>query len=294
MKNSVLILGSNGRFGRNAAEAFESAGWKVTRFNRATDDLQAAAQGKDVIVHSWNPLYPDWAKQVPALTKQVVAAAKTSGATVLIPGNVYIYGAQSDGNWTDSAPTNAQNPMGKIRIQMEATFRDAKIPTIILRSGDYIDIEASGNWFDKIIAAKASKGILSYPGELDADRNWAFLPDIAKAAVQLCEMRADLEPFQQVLYPGLNFSAIQLAQTAQLISIGKIRLKKFAWWPIRLLQPFWAMARSLNEMSYLWSLPHRLDGTTLARLLPNHKPQTLAQVLPQTGLFDVNPNQTMG
>ncbi|SNT34623.1 hypothetical protein [Antarctobacter heliothermus] len=59
MVGTVLILGGNGRFGRNAAEAFWNAGWRIRLFDRAEDDLAQAAQGADVIVNGWNPAYPD-------------------------------------------------------------------------------------------------------------------------------------------------------------------------------------------------------------------------------------------
>lgn len=95
MTQTALILGPTGRFGRNMALAFENAGWAVKRFDRKTDTLNSAAMGADVIVHGWNPTYDRWAKDVPVLTKKVIAAAKVSGATVLIPGNVYVYGADA-------------------------------------------------------------------------------------------------------------------------------------------------------------------------------------------------------
>jgi NAD(P)-dependent dehydrogenase (short-subunit alcohol dehydrogenase family) len=45
MQNTALILGSTGRFGRAAAEAFWNAGWRVRTFDRRSDDLPEAARG---------------------------------------------------------------------------------------------------------------------------------------------------------------------------------------------------------------------------------------------------------
>ncbi|MCP4818375.1 MAG: epimerase, partial [Shimia sp.] len=45
MTKTVLILGANGRFGRNAAIAFENAGWTVRRFDRSKDTLRQAVHG---------------------------------------------------------------------------------------------------------------------------------------------------------------------------------------------------------------------------------------------------------
>ncbi len=95
MTGSVLVLGGSGRFGRHASEAFWNAGWRVTQYDRARGDLTAAARGNDVIVNGWNPPYDRWADTVPALTAQVIAAARTSGATVIVPGNVYVFGEEA-------------------------------------------------------------------------------------------------------------------------------------------------------------------------------------------------------
>ena len=72
MSQTVLILGASGRFGRNAADAFWNAGWNVRLFDRTTDTLMQATKGVDVIVNGWNPPYPDWAEQVPSLTRDVI------------------------------------------------------------------------------------------------------------------------------------------------------------------------------------------------------------------------------
>ena len=93
MSHNVLILGASGRFGRHAAEAFWNAGWRV--------------------------------REVPRLTARVIAAAQASGATVLIPGNVYGYGAGSGPLIDETTPKAATNPLGRIRNEMEAAYRNA-------------------------------------------------------------------------------------------------------------------------------------------------------------------------
>ena len=164
MTQTALILGPTGRFGRNMALAFENAGWAVRRFDRKTDEINAAAQGADVIVNGWHPSYERWAKEVPVLTKRVIDAAKRSGATVLIPGNVYVYGKDAPAVWSEDTPHNATNPLGRIRTEMEATFKASGVRTIILRGGDFLDTEPSGNWFDMIIVKNLSKGKFAFQG----------------------------------------------------------------------------------------------------------------------------------
>ena len=212
MKGTVLILGSTGRFGRNTAEAFWNAGWQVRTFQRGKDDLAEAARGVDVIVNCWNPSYEHWAKLVPTMTETVIEASRISGATVVIPGNVYVFGAGSPSVLDEATPHAATNPLGRIRINMEAAYRDAGVRTIVLRAGDYLDTQPSGNWFDRVIAQKVEKGRLAYPGQSDIPHAWAYLPDLAAAAVALCDKRDQLEHFQEVAFPGYTLSGQQLAQ----------------------------------------------------------------------------------
>lgn len=265
----VLILGASGRFGRSAAEAFWNAGWRVSILDRSTGDLDAAAQGMDVIVNGWNPPYPDWGAAVPKLTQAVIKAAKSSGATVLLPGNVYVFGETAQPCLDEHAPHRAQNPLGKIRIEMEAAYRAAQIPVILIRAGDFLDTEASGNWFDKVIARPVCKGRLSYPGPVDVPHAWAFLPDLARAAVALCDMRAALPVFADIPFPGYTLTGQELADLCTLAMDQPVKATQMTWLPIQLARPFWPVSKHLLEMKYLWQKPHHLDASKFNSLLPN-------------------------
>lgn len=268
MMGTVLILGGNGRFGRNAAEAFWNAGWQVRLFDRATDDLMQAAQGVEVIVNGWNPVYTEWAEQVPALTGKVIAAARAVGATVIQPGNVYVFGKDAPESFGPQTPPAAQNPLGRVRIQMEQSYRCSDVQVIVLRAGDFLDTAASGNWFDLQMAPSLKKGVLTYPGDPDVPHAWAFLPDMARAAVALAENRAHLPRYADIPFPGYTLTGRELARTCGKVLGRKIAVKRMAWWPLHIASPFWAMGRKLLEMRYLWSKPHHLTKAEFRAALP--------------------------
>lgn len=270
MTQTALILGSTGRFGRQAAEAFWNAGWRVRLFNRG-EDLVAAANGVDVIVNGWNPPYPRWQADLPGLTAQVIAAAKASGATVFIPGNVYVYGADAPERFAPDTPHGATNPLGQCRIEMETAYREAGIPVILLRAGDFIDTEPSGNWFDAIMVKPLAKGRLTYPGPGDRAHAWAYLPDVARAAVMLCNARDALPRFADLAFPGFTLTGHDLADAIGRARGHPVRFRAMSWLPIRLIAPFWATGRGLLEMRYLWQKPHHLDGTAFAEVLPEFR-----------------------
>ncbi|MBN9888696.1 epimerase [Salipiger abyssi] len=270
MTGTVLILGGRGRFGRHAAEAFWNAGWRVTLFRRG-GDLISAAQGTDLIVNGWNPPYPRWAADLPGQTEQVIAAARASGATILQAANLYVYGAGSPELLRADTPHRAQNPLGRLRIETEALLRDSGLPVILLRAGDFLDTCASGNWFDRVIAASLGNDVLTYPGDPDVAHAWAFLPDLARAAVQIAERRERLPRFTDMPFPGMTLSGAEMAaQLSQMLG-QELRVRRMSWLPLHLARPAWPLARRLLEMRYLWSMPHRLDPAPFRALCPEFR-----------------------
>jgi len=279
MTHTVLIAGASGHFGSAAATAFADAGWQVRRYQRGSD-MAAAAQGADVIVNALNPpKYNNWAQHIPAITAQVIAAARASGARVVVPGNVYVYGSLG-GVWGPDTPHAPSTRKGKIRAEMEATYRASGIRTLILRGGDYIDLAQTGTLFS-MMTAKAAQGRLTRFGRADALHAYAPVADMARAAAALCDL-PNLPDFADIPYAGQAFSVNDLA--AELArQLGKpVKISAFPWWAMRLAAPFWELARELLEMRYLSDVPHELDAKPLAALLPDFRGQTLAQIVAQT------------
>ena len=280
MTQTVLILGATGRFGRNAAVQFEQAGWTVRRFDRTRGDLAASAQGADVIVNAWNLPYTEWA-QTPDLHRDVQNVASQTGATVILPGNVYVFGETTPGPWSQDVAQRAQNALGRVRIEIEASYRASGVRTIILRAGDFLDTAASGNWFDQIMVKNLSKGVFTYPGDPSIPHAWAFLPDLCRATVELAEMRNDLPRFSDIPFPGYTLSGSEMFASVDRVTAQKLRLKRMSWVPLQLARPFWRMAGRFIEMRYLWNTPHSLDATRFSALLPGFRATPLDKAMAQ-------------
>jgi nucleoside-diphosphate-sugar epimerase len=291
MTQSVLILGATGRLGRHAVTAFSKAGWQVRTFDRNTDTLEEKSRGADVIVNGWNPVYTRWQRDVPKLTDRVIAAARHSGATVIVPGNVYVFGAAAPAILCADTPHHARNPLGHIRIAMEQAYRRAGVKTIVLRAGDFLDTQASGSWFDMILTKQLASGIFTYPGALDVPHAWAFLPDLARAMVTLAQKRDTLADFTDLPFPGYTVSGLEMQAVLEQITGQDLNLKKMNWLPIKLAAPVWKMGRALLEMQYLWSRPHQLDGAQFAALLPGFEPTPLSRALAHSLRCNINPDQ---
>jgi len=281
MQKKVLVLGANGKFGRHASEAFWNAGWTVRLFDRSCDSLMAMADGADIIVAAWNPPYHLWKTELPRLHAEIQAAARVTGAAVLLPANVYVFGPGAPKPWTEFTEHTAQNPLGRVRADLEQSYRDSGVQTIVLRAGDFIDTEASGGWFDKILMSRVGRGKLLYPGDVTAPHAWAFLPDLARAAELLARRKPTLAQFEEVIFPGYALTGRKIAMYLSGIVNRHIEAQTMAWFPLRLAAPFWPMARGLIEMRYLWDLPHSLQSDRLETLCPDYRDTPVEEALAQ-------------
>lgn len=293
---TVLILGARGRFGDAAAEAFLHAGWQVLAQQRPrpagtgasaarpglqalnlplhdTAALAAAAAGASVVVHAVNPVYTRWpAEAMPAL-RQGMAVARALGARLMLPGNVYAYGQALPALLQETTPIAPDTRHGRIRAEMEAALQaDPALRSTVVRAGDFFG-HGQGSWLDLVIARHLARGRITYPGPLELPHAWAWLPALARAFVAVAE-RSDAAPAFETLHfaghtaTGHEFVAA-LQQAAEALGVrpgpGGWRVGGFPWPLIRAAGLVWPMGRALAQMSYLWRVPHALDGSRLAQ-----------------------------
>jgi nucleoside-diphosphate-sugar epimerase len=279
MTQTVLILGGTGKIGRHSSAAFEKAGWQVRLFDRRTDDMARVAEGCDVIVNGLNPPnYHNWQALIPEITAQVVDAARHSGATVILPGNVYHFGDEP-GTWSERTPPNPVSRKGKIRLVMESTYADSGVQTIVLRAGNFIDPDRRGCIMSEIYLRDIARGRITLPGPAETRQAMCYLPDWARAAVALAEKRHELSRFEDIPFPGHTLSAYDIKSELERITGRSLRYKRFPWWALKLTGPVWELAREMNEMRYLWETDHALSDTRLRKLLPQFQATPLSYVL---------------
>ena len=273
MTGTVLILGANGRFGRHAETAFQAAGWTVRRYDRRTDTPETAAPGSDVVVNGMNPPdYRDWDREVPRITALSIAAARASGATLIVPGNVYNFGSQP-APWGPETPHAPITGKGSVRSEMERAYRaateDHGLRVVILRAGDFIDDLPEGTWLGEGILRDLKRGRVAYPGRTDTPHAWAYLPDLARAAVALAEKRQTLPAYADIPFPGHTLTGAALADAIETAAGRPLKRVRFPWWMLRLLSPVSPAASGMREMRYLWDTPHSLDDTAFRAVLPD-------------------------
>ena len=282
MSKSVLILGASGKIGRHSAQAFEAAGWSVKRYDRQKGDMTKAAENCDVIVNGLNPPnYHDWKTIIPQITSEVIHAARCSGATVLLPGNVYHFGDQS-GVWSEATPAKPVSRKGKIRLTMEQDYALSGVQTIVLRAGNFIDPERQGCVMSQIYLRDIRRGRITLPGPAETQQAMCYLPDWSRAAVALAEKRDTLSQFEDVPFAGHTLNALDIKSGIEGILNREIRFARFPWWVFTVTAPFWELAREMKEMRYLWNTDHALSDVRLTQILKGFEVTSLDKVLRST------------
>ena len=291
MPSTVLILGAAGRIGQVLASAFADAGWNVLAQARkplpaalaghqrvrpvrcdATDlaALSAAAQGATVIVNALNPLYTEWARLAQPLADAALAAARASGALLMLPGNVYNFGRELPPLLTPATAERGDTPKARIRIELEARLGAAAhdgVDSVVIRAGDFFGGPGTGTWFDMAMASKLDKGRFVYPGNPDVAHAWAYLPDLAQVFVRVAAQRAQLRGHHRLHFAGHTLTGNSLKAATEVVVGRSLRTGNLPWGVIRLLAPFKPMWRELLVMRYLWERPHGLDDAELRSLI---------------------------
>ena len=172
------------------------------------DAVVEAAAGADVVLHALNVPYSQWTKSAMPMLETAIAAAKSAGATLLFPGNVYGYGKSMPPELDEATPMEPSSRKGSLRVALEARLRQATdeegLRAVILRAGDFYGGAGRGSWFDLVIARDVPLNIVRYPGPLDVVHSWAYLPDLAQAFVKLAEARAGLPAFAASASPAMR------------------------------------------------------------------------------------------
>lgn len=280
MDRIALVLGASGSFGSAVAAELERQGWQVRRWKRGTD-MTSAALGGQLIVNGLNPPhYHNWAEIIPQITTDVLAAAKASGATVLVPGNVYPFGREP-APWTSKTPHRPVARKGAIRAEMERRYRsaaeagDAKV--ILLRAGDFLGVNPAFA-INQVTLRNVAKGKVSALGNPEVIRAHAYLPDLARAAAALVA-RDDLPAYLDLPFSGHSFSVNTLAADIRRLTGKQMQVSTFPTWIFGLLSPVWELVRELREMLYLFNHPHWMEDAELRQWLPAFSPTQWDHVL---------------
>ena len=286
----ILILGAKGRFGRHALQAALCAGHEVIAFARSwvgpsthpklthasgnahdPEAIVSAGQGADVVLNALNPQYEAWARDLLPLTHSVLEACERLNIPQLAVGNLYAYGKYMPARLATDTRKAPSNPLAQVRYAADQAMAKSSVPTLLFRGGDFLEGQETGNWYDTHMTRDVVKGRFAYPGPTDQPHAFAYLPDMAQAAVELMPHVSGLRGFEEVLFPGYTLTGAELCEhTAQ--ALGQpLKMTGFPWLILRAMSLASPRMRGVVAMSYLWRRPHEVDGSAFDSLLPSFR-----------------------
>jgi nucleoside-diphosphate-sugar epimerase len=310
-RKTALIIGATGSFGAHAAFALIKHGWRVRALARdpvgaaerlgartpidwvkgdAMDEASVVAAADDVqlIVHAANPPgYRNWKGTVLPMAQSAIAAAKASGARLVVPGNVYNFAPDAGAQIAEDAPQAPVTRKGAIRVELERRLRAASengVKVLILRAGDFFGPEAPNSAFGWLTQrAKGRVTAVYRPGDTAVRHAFAYMPDLAETLARLVEHEDRLAAYEVFHFRGQWLGGAELSETIRRVTRQpKLPVRTFPWIVVWLAAPFNETFRELLEMRYLWQKPIGLDNAKLTAFLGAEPHTPLDQALRAT------------
>ena len=315
---TALIIGATGSFGTHAAQALLKHGWAIQALARNPEaaaeaagprtpiawiggdamnraDMIAAAKGVQLVVHAANPAgYHNWKGLVVPMAENAIAAARASGARLVLPGNVYNFAPDAGADIAEDAPQATVTRKGAIRVEVERRLRraaDSGVKVLILRAGDFFGPAAPNSALSWLTTRRGARLTGVYqPGSPEVGHAFAYLPDLAETLARLADSEDRLSGFETFHFRGHWLArGDDLGRAIRRVT-GQPRLpiKGFPWPMIWALGPFVELFRELWEMRYLWRRPIGLANDKLIAFLDSepHTPldAALAATLADMGM----------
>ena len=313
-KGTALVLGATGGIGGETGAALLRHGWTVVAMARGpveaakrkaagaladarwvsgdamqAADVRRAAEGAQAIVHAVNPpSYRNWGGLVLPMIDNTVAAARTTGARVVLPGTVYNYGPDAFPVLGEGSPQHPATRKGRIRVELERRLEAgsrAGAPALIVRFGDFFGPARGGSWFSQGLVKPGRRlAAITYPGRRGIGHAWAYLPDAGETIARLLDRSDELEPFARFHVAGLwDADGTEMVRAiAHGVGRPDTKVRALPWPLVGLAGLFGETPREIYEMRYLWLTPLQLDNSRLVAFLSEEPRTPLADALRTT------------
>ncbi|MCF3106927.1 NAD-dependent epimerase/dehydratase family protein [Streptomyces roseoverticillatus] len=234
----------------------------------ATDRRQLieASQGAAAIYSCAAPPYHRWAAEWPPLASSLCAAAEATGAVLVMLGNLYGYGPV-DGPMTEGLPLAATGPKGRVRAAVWEQARDlheqGRIKAVEVRASDFFGpgVTDGGHLAARVMPPLLRGKPVSALGDPDAPHSWTYLPDVARALVEVAnEERAWGRAWHVPTEPALSVREMTDRLAAQ-AGTGPVAVRRLSPAVLAVGSLFSPMIRELKEVRYQFDRPFVVDSS---------------------------------
>ena len=308
----ILVTGATGSLGSNVIAEAARRGLGVRALVRdparvhGTDGVELvqgdaldpptvtrALEGREALFHLVNvPLDRDWVDTTARLLDSAIIACRATGARLVFPGNVWIYGRGVPGDTIPESRAPAPcSKLGRARLAKEERLRASGVRFVLVRLPEFYGPHVqtlTGPPLKRIVAGRTGLWF----GPPDVAVEFVFMPDAARVLLDV-GLAPDVDgltfhlPGAAPTTPRAFFSqAIRLA--------GAGAFAALPGWTVRAAGVISPMARAFADILHLWEAPVLLDGTKLRARLPGLRSTPYEEGLAATiGWLRANPNVRM-
>ena len=304
-----LVLGATGGFGGAMVRALLAHGQQVRALVRDPSrarlptgvevvhgdvldfaKLTEAAKGCKSVTHGVNVPYAQWQPTLLNATDNAIEAAAQAGATLVFPGNIYVFKSIYEVPLPPLSGTldvnDPPNKKGRLRVQIEeqleqnVEMRGAR--TLVVRTVEYygpgVDNGLVGPMFRNALAGKPVPWFVN--GK--AGHVFTYIDDVAQVATRLL-LRDDRPLWDVVNVAGDCVTATDWAHAlAKAAGQPPAGVRMMPRWQVRLAGLFDADAREFAELLHQWEAPILLDDSATRAALPKWSPTPMDRALAET------------
>jgi nucleoside-diphosphate-sugar epimerase len=224
-----------------------------------------AADGAAAVYHCMNPGYDTdlWARVVPTLMENLIAAAGATGARLVVLDNLYMYGKPS-GPITPDTPFNPESRKGEIRAQASDMLAEAErrgdVRAAVARASDFFGPGGHGTHFaDRFWKPALAGKTVSTLFDPDATHSYNYIPDVAAGLAALGLAEDDVLGKTWMLPACEATTAREMAQHFSTALGREIRLAKTPRIVVKGLGLFMPIVKEIDEMLHQWEVPFGID-----------------------------------
>jgi nucleoside-diphosphate-sugar epimerase len=308
----VLVTGSNGSLGSNVVAEAARRGLEVRALVRDparaktvpgvelirgdaldAEALTRALEGCDALFHLANvAIGKDWVDVTARLLDSAITACKSTGARLVFPANVWIFGRGRPGELVDETREPAPcSELGHARAKKEARLRASGVRFVMVRLPEFYGPHVqtlTGPPLQRIATGRTGLWF----GPPDVDVEFVLMPDAARVLVDVgLADGVDGEVFH---YPGAAPITPRAFFTEAKRIAGGGRFVALPAFAVRTAALFSPMARSFADILHLWEAPILLNGRKLRERFPHVRTTPYAEGIATTiDWLRSNPNARM-
>jgi nucleoside-diphosphate-sugar epimerase len=284
--STILVTGAGGGLGSNVVRAALARGHRVRALVRDPkqaqlpegvapfvgdaldpESMRRAADGCEALFHLANVVIgDDWVRLTAALLDAAIAACASTGARLVFPANVWVFGRGTPGALvSEAAPLTPCSKLGDARRRKEEKIRGAGIRWAMIRLPEFYGPHVqtlTGRPLQAISRGERGR----WWGPADHSIEFVYMPDAADVLVVVgLSDAADGELFH---LPGVAHTTARdfLASAVRIAGTGRFAvMPAFLVRAGALVNP---LARSFADILHLWEHPILLDGTKLRTRFP--------------------------